>query len=50
MFQAVEANFGQLTHRPLERPTQDTQNGYDLYSAHALFVRPRVNLVRPLQR
>ena len=36
-FPAGEANFGQAMFRSLERSTQDTRDGFDLYSAQASF-------------
>ena len=37
-------------YRSLERSTQDTRDGFDLYSAQALFAWPRVDLARLLRR
>ena len=41
--------LGQVTYKSLERPPQDTRDGFDLHSAQASFAWPRVDLARPLQ-
>ena len=50
VFPAGEAHFGKAMYRSLERSTQDTRDGFDLYSAQALFAWPRVDLARLLRR
>ena len=50
VFPAGEANLGQAMYRSLERSTQDTRDGFDLYSAQALFAWPLVDLARLLRR
>ena len=50
VFPAGEANFCQAMYRSLESSTQDTRDGFDLYSARASFARPRVDLARLLRR
>ena len=44
------ANFGKAMYRSLERSTQDTQDGFFLYSAQASFSWPRVDLARLLRQ
>ena len=43
------ANFSKAMYRSLERSTQDTRDGFFLYSAHASFSWPRVDLARLLR-
>ena len=49
VFPAGVANFGKAMYRSLERSTQDTRDGFFLYSAHASFSWPRVDLARLLR-
>ena len=44
------ANFGKAMYRSLERSTQNTRDGFFLYSAQALFSWPRFDLARLLWR
>ena len=46
VFPAGVANFGKATYRSLESSTQDTRDGYFLYSAQASFSWPSVDLAR----
>ena len=48
VFPAREANFGRAKYRSLEMSTQDTQDGFDLYSAKASFAWPQVDLALSL--
>ena len=48
-FQQGRLTFVKL-YRSLESSTQDTRDGFDLYSAQASFARPRVDLARLLRR
>ena len=48
VFPAGVANFGKAMYRSLERSTQDTRDGYFLYSAQASFSWSRVDLARLL--
>ena len=50
VFPVGVANFGKAMYRSLERSTQDTQDGFFLYSAQASFSWPRVDLARLLRR
>ena len=50
VFPAGEAHFGKAMYRSLERSTQDTRDGFFLYSAQASFSWPRVDLARLLRR
>ena len=50
VFPAGVANFGKAMQRSLERSTQDTRDGFFLYSAQASFSWPRVDLARLLRR
>ena len=50
VFPAGVANFGKAMYRSLERSTQDTRDGFFLYSAQASFSWPRVDLARLLRR
>ena len=50
VFPVEVANFGKAMYRSLERSTQDTQDGFFLYSAQASFSWPRVDLARLLRR
>ena len=50
VFPAGEANICQAMYRSLESSTQDTRDGFDLYSAQASFARPRVDLAQLLRR
>ena len=50
MFPAGVANFGKAMYRSLERSTQDTRDGFFLYSAQASFSWSRVVLARLLRR
>ena len=50
VFPAGEAHFGKAMYRSLERSTQDTRDGFDLYSAQASFAWSRVDLARLLRR
>ena len=50
VFPAEEANFGQAMYRFLKRSTQDTRDGFDLYSAQASFAWSRVDLARLFRR
>ena len=50
VFPAGVANFGKAMYRSLERSTQDTQDGFFLYSAQASFSWPRVDLARLLRQ
>ena len=50
VFPAGVANFGKAMYRSLERSIQDTRDGFFLYSAHASFSWPRVDLARLLRR
>ena len=50
VFPAGVANFGKAMYRSLEKSTQDTRDGFFLYSAQASFSWPRVDLVRLLRR
>ena len=46
VFPVGEAHFGKAMYRSLERSTQDTQDGFFLYSAQASFSWQRVDLAR----
>ena len=50
VFPAGVANFGKAMYQSLERSTQDTRDGFFLYSAQASFSWPRVDLARLLRR
>ena len=50
VFPAGVANFGKAMYRSLEKSTQDTRDGFFLYSAQASFSWPRVDLARLLRR
>ena len=50
VFPAGVANFGKAMYQSLERSTQDTRDGFFLYSAQASFSWPRVDLGRLLRR
>ena len=50
VFPAGVANFGKAMYRSLERSTQNTWDGFFLFSAQALFSWPRFDLARLLRR
>ena len=50
VFPAGVTNFSKAMYRSLERSTQDTRDGFFLYSAQASFSWPRVDLARLLRR
>ena len=50
VFPAGVANFGKAMYQSLERSTQDTRDGFFLYSAQASFSWSRVDLARLLRR
>ena len=50
VFPAGVANFGKAMYQSLERSTQDTRDGFFLYSAQASFLWSRVDLARLLRR
>ena len=50
VFPAGVANWGKAMCRSLERSTQDTRDGFFLYSAQASLSWPRVDLTRLLRR
>ena len=50
VFPAGVANFGKAMYQSLESSTQDTRDGFFLYSAQASFSWSRVDLARLLRR